>query len=178
MKKWILLILALCCTSAKDNSSSDSTSANQVAPVVATKDQAERTLSIIKPDAVANKHIGEIISRFENNGLTVAAIKMQKLDKATAGEFYAVHKDRPFYPGLVDFMSSNPVVIMVLEGDNAVVKNREIMGATNPNDATTGTIRKDFAKSVSENAVHGSDSIENAEIEIRFFFKPEEIYSR
>lgn len=136
---------------------------------------AEQTLSIIKPDGVANKHIGEIIARFENNGLHIAGIKMLKLDAQTAGDFYAVHKDRPFYPDLVKFMSSGPVVVIVLEGDNAVAKNRELMGATDPGKAQAGTIRKDFSKSMSENTVHGSDSLETARTEIEFFFKPKEI---
>lgn len=138
----------------------------------------QQTLSIIKPDAVAANHIGEIIARFEKNGLKIVAIRMTKLSKEQAGQFYAVHKDRPFYPNLVEFMSSGPVVAIVLEGEHAVVKNREIMGATDPKKANPGTLRADFAKSMSENAVHGSDSIENAKTEIAFFFKPEEINSR
>lgn len=136
----------------------------------------EQTLSIIKPDAVANHHIGDIISRFEKNNLKVAALKMDKLSKQQAGDFYAVHKDRPFYNELVEFMSSGPVVIMVLEGDNAVAKNRELMGATDPKKADVNTIRKDFAESMSKNAVHGSDSLENAKTEINFFFKPSDIH--
>lgn len=136
---------------------------------------AEQTLSIIKPDAVKNQHIGDIISRFEKNGLKIAALKMVKLDKKQAGDFYAVHKDRPFYAELVNFMSSGPVVIMVLDGNNAVTKNRELMGATDPKKADANTIRKDFAESITNNAVHGSDSLENAKIEIDFFFKPQEI---
>jgi nucleoside-diphosphate kinase len=136
---------------------------------------AEQTLSIIKPDAVANHHIGDIISRFEKNNLKIAALKMVKLDKQQAGDFYAVHKDRPFYGELVEFMSAGPVVVMVLEGDNAVSKNRELMGATDPKKADANTIRKDFAESISKNAVHGSDSLENAKTEIEFFFKPEDI---
>lgn len=136
---------------------------------------AEQTLSIIKPDGVANKHIGEIIARFESNGLHVAGMKMLKLNEQKAGDFYAVHKGRPFYADLVKFMSSGPVVVMVLEGDNAVARNRELMGATDPNKANAGTIRKDFSKSMSENTVHGSDSLENAKTEIEFFFTPEEI---
>lgn len=139
---------------------------------------AEQTLSIIKPDAVASHHIGDIISRFEGKQLQVAAIKMVKLSKEEAGQFYAVHKDRPFYPELVNFMSSGPVVVMVLEGDNAVALNREIMGATDPAKASPGTIRADFAKSIGQNAVHGSDSLENAKSEIAFFFKPDEIVNR
>lgn len=136
---------------------------------------AEQTLSIIKPDGVANQHIGEIIARFESNGLHIAGIKMLKLDVQKAGDFYAVHKERPFYPDLVKFMSSGPVVVLVLEGDHAVAKNRELMGATDPSKANAGTIRKDFSKSMSENTVHGSDSLENAKTEIEFFFKPEEL---
>lgn len=138
----------------------------------------QQTLSIIKPDAVAGNHIGDIIARFEKKDLRIAGIKMLHLTKQQAEEFYAVHKDRPFFPALVEFMSSKPVVIMVLEGNDAVAKNREIMGATNPKDAAEGTIRKDFAASISENAVHGSDSVENAKIEIAFFFKPNEIIKR
>jgi len=136
---------------------------------------AEQTLSIIKPDAVKKNSIGDIISRFEKSGLQIAAIKMVRLTPEQAGSFYAVHKDRPFYKDLVTFMSSGPVVVMVLDGDNAVAKNREIMGATDPQKAASGTIRKDFADSVTNNAVHGSDSIDNAKIEISTFFKPEEI---
>lgn len=135
----------------------------------------EQTLSIIKPDAVAAHHIGAIIARFEDNDLHVAAMKMVKLSKDQAGDFYSVHKERPFYPDLVTFMSSGPVVVMVLEGPNAVLKNRELMGATDPKKAAKGTIRADFAQSMSFNAVHGSDSPENAKTEIAFFFKPAEI---
>lgn len=138
---------------------------------------AEQTLSIIKPDGVAANHIGDIISRFEKNNLHIAAIKMTKLSPQQAEKFYEVHKDRPFYPELVKFMSSGPVVIMVLEGDNAIAKNRKLMGATDPQKASKGTLRADFAESMSKNAVHGSDSLENAKTEIAFFFKPEEIYS-
>jgi len=138
----------------------------------------EQTLSIIKPDAVAANHIGEIIAKFEKNGLRIAAIAMKHLTKQQAGEFYAVHKDRPFYPGLVEFISSGPVVVMVLEGQNAIAKNREIMGATDPKKADQGTIRAEFAKSIGENAVHGSDSKEAAQNEISFFFKPDQIFSR
>jgi nucleoside-diphosphate kinase len=138
-------------------------------------DAKQQTLSIIKPDGVANKHVGEVIERFEKNGLQVAALKMIKMTPEQASEFYAVHKERPFYNDLVASMSSAPVVILVLEGDNAVLKNREIMGATDPKKADKGTIRADFAESVTKNTVHGSDSIENAKTEIAFFFKPEEI---
>lgn len=135
----------------------------------------QQTLSIIKPDGVANKHIGEIISRFEKNGLQIAGLKMVSLTPEQAAHFYAVHKDRPFYNNLVKMMTSGPVVLIVLEGDDAVAKNRQLMGATDPKKAEQGTIRADFAQSVTENTVHGSDSVENAEAEIRFFFKPDEI---
>ncbi len=138
----------------------------------------ERTLSIIKPDAVAKNHIGEIIARFEKNGLKVKGAKMLHLSKTQAEGFYAVHKARPFFNDLVSFMITGPVLVMVLEGEDAVLKNRELMGATDPKKADVGTIRKDFASSIEENAVHGSDSAENAEIEISYFFKPEEIYPR
>lgn len=135
----------------------------------------QQTLSIIKPDAVATNHIGEIITRFEKAGLHISAIKMVQLNKEQAEEFYAIHKDRPFYSDLVAFMISGPVVIMVLEGENAVLKNRTLMGATDPKKANPGTIRADFAESVQRNAVHGSDSIEAARTEIAFFFLPSEI---
>lgn len=135
----------------------------------------ERTLSIIKPDAVAKNVIGQIITRFESAGLRVAAAKMMHLSQAQAEAFYAVHKERPFFSALVNFMSSGPVLVQVLEGNNAIAKNREIMGATNPKDAAPGTIRKDFADSIDHNAVHGSDAPETAAQEIAFFFKPEEI---
>ncbi|HUT40862.1 MAG: nucleoside-diphosphate kinase [Gammaproteobacteria bacterium] len=130
----------------------------------------ERTFSIIKPDAVAKNVIGEIVSRFEKNGLRVIAMKMLHLTKEQAQGFYAVHKERPFYNDLVEFMTSGPVVVQVLEGENAVKKNRELMGATNPAEAAAGTIRADFAKTVDENAVHGSDAPETAAQEIEFFF--------
>ncbi|MBT8117236.1 MAG: nucleoside-diphosphate kinase [Gammaproteobacteria bacterium] len=130
----------------------------------------ERTFSIIKPDAVAKNVIGEIVSRFENNGLRIVASKMVHLTKEQAGEFYAVHRERPFYPDLVEYMTSGPVVVQVLEGENAIMKNREIMGATNPAEAAPGTIRADFAASIEENAVHGSDAPETAAQEIEFFF--------
>ncbi|MCF6201358.1 MAG: nucleoside-diphosphate kinase [Hydrogenimonas sp.] len=136
----------------------------------------ERTLSIIKPDAVSKNVIGKILDRFESNGLRIAAMKKLQLTKEDAGEFYAVHKERPFFGELVEFMTSGPVVVMVLEGENAVAKNRELMGATNPKDAAPGTIRADFAESIDANAVHGSDSLENAEIEIAFFFAKREIH--
>lgn len=137
----------------------------------------EKTLSIIKPDAVAKNAIGEIISRFEKNGLRVAGAKMLHLTKSQAEQFYAVHKERPFFGGLVSFMSSGPVLVQVLEGTDAIAKNRQIMGATNPKDAAPGTIRADFADSIDHNAVHGSDAPETAQQEIAFFFKPEEILS-
>ena len=130
----------------------------------------ERTFSIIKPDAVAKNVIGEIVSRFENNGLRIVASKMVHLTKEQAGDFYAVHKERPFYNDLVAYMTSGPVVVQVLEGENAIMKNREIMGATNPAEAAAGTIRADFATSIEENAVHGSDAPETAAQEIAFFF--------
>lgn len=135
----------------------------------------ERTLSIVKPDAVQAKHIGDVMARFEKNGLRIVGIKMLHLSKPQAKEFYAVHKERPFYPDLVDYMSSGPVVALILEGENAVAKNRELMGATDPKKATSGTLRADFGTSVQQNAVHGSDSAENAKAEIIFFFKPDEI---
>ena len=135
----------------------------------------EQTLSIIKPDAVKKNVIGKIITRFEDNGLRIAAAKKVQLSKCEAKEFYAVHKDRPFYNDLVEFMISGPVVVMVLEGDNAVAKNRELMGATNPKEAAPGTIRADFADSIDANAVHGSDSKESAAIEIAFFFAKSKI---
>lgn len=130
----------------------------------------ERTFSIIKPDAVAKNVIGEIVSRFEKNGLRVIAMKMLHLSKEQAGGFYAVHKERPFYKDLVEFMTSGPVVVQVLEGEDAIKKNRELMGATNPAEAAPGTIRADFAKTVDENAVHGSDGPDTAKQEIAFFF--------
>ena len=130
----------------------------------------EQTLSIIKPDAVAKNVIGKIYSRFEENGLKIVQAKMTHLSKEEAEGFYAVHKERPFFKDLVTFMTSGPVMIQALEGDNAVLKNRELMGATNPQEAAPGTIRADFAESIDANAVHGSDSLENAKIEIEYFF--------
>jgi nucleoside-diphosphate kinase len=130
----------------------------------------ERTLSIIKPDAVAKNVIGQIYSRFEGAGLRIVAAKMKHLSSAEAERFYAVHRERPFFNDLVAFMTSGPVVVQVLEGENAISKNRELMGATNPQDAAPGTIRADFAKTVDENAVHGSDAPETAAQEIEFFF--------
>ena len=130
----------------------------------------ERTLSIIKPDAVAKNVIGEIYSRFENAGLRIVAARMEHLSEEKAGEFYAVHKERPFYGDLVAFMTSGPVIVQVLEGEDAIAKNREVMGATNPADAAPGTIRADYAQTVDENAVHGSDGPDTARDEIEFFF--------
>lgn len=138
----------------------------------------ERTISIIKPDAVAKNVIGQIYTRFEEAGLTVLGAKMKQLSQADAEGFYAVHKERPFFNDLVSFMTSGPVMIQVLEGENAVAKNRELMGATNPAEADAGTIRADFAQSIDENAVHGSDSAENAKIEIDFFFGADEVSPR
>jgi nucleoside-diphosphate kinase len=138
----------------------------------------EQTLSIIKPDAVKKNVIGDILSRFEKAGLKIVAAKMKKLSREDAEEFYAVHKARPFYSDLVTFISSGPVFITVLEGENAIAKNREIMGATNPKDAAKGTIRADFADSIDANAVHGSDAPETAKAEIAFFFNVRKIYSR
>lgn len=135
----------------------------------------EQTLSIIKPDAVKKGVIGKIIDRFESNGLRIAAAKKVQLSTEDAKKFYEVHAARPFYGELVEFMTSGPVVVMVLEGTNAVAKNRELMGATNPKEAAKGTIRADFAESIDANAVHGSDSLENAAIEIAFFFAKREI---
>ncbi|HSI29336.1 MAG: nucleoside-diphosphate kinase [Methylophilus sp.] len=130
----------------------------------------ERTLSIIKPDAVAKNVIGQIYTRFENAGLKIVAAKFTQLTQAEAEGFYAVHKERPFFNDLVKFMISGPVIIQALEGENAVLKHRDLMGATNPKDAAPGTIRADFAESIDANAVHGSDSLENAAIEIKYFF--------
>ena len=130
----------------------------------------ERTLSIIKPDAVAKNVIGEIYNRFEKAGLLIIAARMEHLSGEKAGEFYAVHKERPFYNDLVEFMTSGPVMVQVLEGEDAIAKNREVMGATNPADAAPGTIRADFAQTVDENAVHGSDGTGSASAEIEFFF--------
>ncbi|MFW7377825.1 MAG: nucleoside-diphosphate kinase [Oligoflexus sp.] len=135
----------------------------------------ERTLSIIKPDGVERNLIGKIIALFEEQGLRIAALKKQHLTQAQAEAFYAVHRERPFFGELVEFMTRSPVVIMCLEGSNAVQKNRDIMGATNPADAAEGTVRKLFAKSIGENTVHGSDSLENAQKEVAFFFAESEI---
>jgi nucleoside-diphosphate kinase len=138
----------------------------------------ERTLSIIKPDAVAKNVIGQIYTRFENAGLKVVAAQMRQLTRKEAEGFYAVHKERPFFKDLVDFMISGPVMIQVLEGANAVAKNRDLMGATDPKKAEKGTIRADFADSIDANAVHGSDSADNAKIEIAYFFAAKNIHSR
>ena len=135
----------------------------------------EKTFSIIKPDAVAKGVIGKIIDRFESNGLRIAAFKKITLSKMDAETFYGIHSERPFFGALVEYMTSGPVVAMVLEGENAVAKNRELMGATNPAEAAPGTIRADFAQSIDANAVHGSDSAENAAIEMAFFFSGREI---
>ncbi|APD49871.1 nucleoside-diphosphate kinase [Francisella hispaniensis] len=136
----------------------------------------QRTLSIIKPDAVEKNVIGEIYSRFEKAGLRIIAAKMKHLSKAEAEGFYAVHKDRPFFSALVEFMISGHVMIQVLEGENAIAKNRELMGATNPKEAKAGTIRADFADSIDANAVHGSDAEDTAVQEIRYFFSDTEIF--
>ena len=138
----------------------------------------ERTISIIKPDAVAKNVIGEIYSRFEKAGLQIVAAKMAHLSREQAEGFYAVHRERPFFNDLVSFMISGPVMIQVLEGESAIAKNREVMGATNPKEAAPGTIRKDFAVSIDENAVHGSDSPETASEEIAYFFQPNELCPR
>ena len=137
----------------------------------------ERTFSIIKPDAVERNKIGEITAMLENAGLRVVASKRLKLDQAKASQFYEVHKERPFFQSLCDFMCSGPIVVQVLEGEDAVKRNREIMGATNPEEAAVGTIRKEYALSLEKNSVHGSDSLENAKIEIGHFFSEEEIIS-
>ena len=138
----------------------------------------ERTLSIIKPDAVGKNIIGKIYSRFETNGLQVVASKMLSLSDELAGGFYAEHRERPFFPALIEFMTSGPVVVQVLEGPGAIAKNRELMGATNPKEAAEGTIRADFATSIDANAVHGSDSPESAAREIAYFFAASEICER
>jgi nucleoside-diphosphate kinase len=138
----------------------------------------ERTLSILKPDAVGKNIIGKIYSRFETNELQIVASKMLRLSDAVAGGFYAEHKGRPFYPALIEFMTSGPVVVQVLEGEGAIAKNRELMGATNPEEAAEGTIRSDFATSIDANAVHGSDSPESAAREIAYFFASSEICER
>lgn len=138
----------------------------------------ERTLSIIKPDAVAKDVIGKIYTRFEQAGLKIVAARMKWLSRAEAEGFYAVHKERPFFKDLIDFMTSGPVMIQVLEGESAIQKNRDLMGATDPRKAEKGTIRADFAQSIDANAVHGSDSSQTAVVEIAYFFPKQEIYSR
>lgn len=138
----------------------------------------ERTLSIIKPDAVAKNVIGDILARFEKNGLRIVAAKMLRLSAADADGFYAEHRGRPFYPALIEFMTSGPVLVQVLEGENAVVRNRELMGATNPREAAPGTIRADFAATIDANAVHGSDSPVSAAREIAYFFAATELCER
>lgn len=138
----------------------------------------QQTLSIIKPDAVAANYIGEIFSRFEKAGLKIVAVKMLRLSTDQAKAFYSVHAHRPFFNELVTFMTTGPILISILEGENAIAKNRELMGATNPNEAAPGTIRADFAKTIDKNAVHGSDGPETASQEISFFFKPQEILTR
>jgi len=138
----------------------------------------ERTLSIIKPDAVAKNVIGQIYSRFEGAGLKVVAARMTHLSRAEAEGFYAVHKERPFFKDLVDFMISGPVMVQALEGEGAILKNRDLMGATDPKKAAPGTIRADFADSIDANAVHGSDSAENAAVEVAYFFPALNVYSR
>jgi nucleoside-diphosphate kinase len=138
----------------------------------------ERTLSIIKPDAVAKNVIGEIYSHFEKAGLSIVAARMMRLTREKAEGFYAVHKDRPFFNDLVDFMTSGPVIVQVLEGQDAVVKHREVMGATNPQEAAPGTIRATFATSIDENACHGSDAVETALVEIDYFFSDEDLCER
>ena len=138
----------------------------------------ERTLSIVKPDAVGKNHIGAICARFEAAGLRIVALRMLRLDAERAGGFYAEHRERPFFPALIEFMTSGPVVVQVLEGENAIALNRELMGATNPQQAAPGTIRADFASSIDANAVHGSDSPASAAREIAYFFAASEICSR
>jgi nucleoside-diphosphate kinase len=138
----------------------------------------ERTLSIIKPDAVKKNVVGQILGRFEKAGLRIVAARMMHLSRAEAEGFYAVHRSRPFFKDLVEFMISGPVLVQVLEGENAIAKNRELMGATDPKKAAKGTIRADFADSIDANAVHGSDSAENARTEVEYFFKPNQIFQR
>ena len=138
----------------------------------------EQTLSLIKPDGVARHLVGKILAQFEENGLKIAAMKMIHLSKKEAEGFYAVHQERPFFDDLTTMMSSNPIIALVLEGEGAVVKNREIMGATNPKDAAQGTIRQQYAVSIEENTVHGSDSLENAKIEIHYFFSNTELVNQ
>jgi nucleoside-diphosphate kinase len=137
----------------------------------------ERTLSIIKPDGLEKAVVGKVIARFEEKGLKPVALRLARLSRAEAEGFYAVHRERPFFPALIEFMTSGPVVLMVLEGENAIARNREVMGATNPSNAAAGTLRKDFATDVQRNTVHGSDSPENAKIEIAYFFPEVQICS-
>ena len=138
----------------------------------------EQTLSIIKPDAIKKNVIGQILARFESAGLRIVAARMKHLSRSEAEGFYAVHRERPFFRDLVEFMSSGPVLVQVLEGDSAIAKNRDLMGATDPKKAARGTIRADFAASIDANAVHGSDGPDTARTEIAYFFKPNEVYSR
>ena len=138
----------------------------------------ERTLSIIKPDAVAKNVIGEIYARFERAGLKIVAARMMRLSRADAEGFYAVHKGRPFFNDLVDFMISGPVMVQVLEGESAILRNRDLMGATDPKKAAPGTIRADFAQSIDANAVHGSDGADTAQVEIAYFFPSSQVYAR
>ena len=138
----------------------------------------EKTLSIIKPDAVGKNCIGEILARFEKAGLKIVAAKMEHLSKEKAEGFYAVHKERPFFKDLISFITSGPVLISVLEGENAIMKNRDLMGATNPEEAAPGTIRADFAETIDANAVHGSDGPDTAKTEVAYFFKSDEVFSR
>lgn len=138
----------------------------------------ERTLSIIKPDAVSKNIIGEVMAKIEEGGLHIVAAKMLHITKEQAEGFYAIHRERPFFNDLVTFITSGPVMVMVLEGENAIAKNRDIMGATDPKQAAAGTIRAAFAQNIEENAVHGSDAVETAKMEIPFFFAPEEIWKR
>jgi nucleoside-diphosphate kinase len=166
-----ILIVVLCLLCINGSAANEKTENNTE------KMSKERTLSIIKPDAVAKNIIGKIEEKFETAGLRIVAMKMIHLTQEQAEKFYEIHKERPFFKDLVSFMISGPVVVQVLEGDNAVAKNREIMGATNPNDAAPGTIRRDFADSIDANCVHGSDSLENAKNEIAFFFSNKEIFS-
>lgn len=169
MKKYLALVMAACVFIGQLTYLSAETA--QSKPINA----AEQTLSIIKPDAVASQHIGDIIASFEKENLRIAALKMVLLTKEKAGDFYSAHKERPFYQSLVDYMTSGPIVVMVLEGPNAIAKNREMMGATNPVKADKGTLRATFGESIEKNAVHGSDSPEAAQKEIAFFFQPQDI---
>lgn len=171
----LVLGLSLCLVSC-GNSSQSKPLAYDTNPVKSLR--KETTLSIIKPNAVLDNNIGAIIERFETNGLKIAGTKMVQMNKQEAAAFYAIHKERPFFNDLVNFLTSSPVVVLVIEGDNAVLKNRELMGATDPSKANPGTIRADFASTMERNAVHGSDSKENAQREIAFFFTPSEIFER